>query len=145
MSIEIIENMWSEDCVIDKTDLSQATRHSVEIHAKYLKYYNAANRRLRELEAEKARLTLLKNDYYLGNLDAQTLKENNWSPQKRLILKSDLEMYLNADREIINLNLKIGEMQQTVKFLDSIIRAINNRAFHIKNIIEYEKFINGSN
>jgi len=143
MDIETIENMWSEDSVINELDLTESSKKAAMLHSKYFKIYNRASRVLRNLEAEKARLILIKNDYYQGNLDQTTMRENGWSPFKRTVLKADLPMWLNADRDLIEINQKIQEMQQVTTFLESIIRSINNRHYHIRNILEYEKFING--
>lgn len=143
--LETLEKMWTEDSPINQTDLTDTTLATVKLHSKYMKYYNAAKLQLKRLESDKDKLLLLKTDYYLGNLDHQTLKDNNWSPNKRVILKTDLPLHMNADNEIIAANLKIAEVTQVVTFLDSVIRSINNRGFHIKNILDYEKFINGTN
>ena len=141
--LELIEKEWGEDSQIEEIDLSAETRKTAKLHNKYHKYYNGACRRLKELESERARLTFLKTDYYLGNLDKDTLQEKGWKPFKRVVIKTDLPLFLAADEEMIALNLKISDQDQVVKFLESIIRSINNRGYHIRNIIDYEKFING--
>jgi hypothetical protein len=49
-------------------------------------------------------------------------------------------MYIEADQDIIKLNLRIAMQQEKVDALESIIRSINNRGFLIKNAIEFAKF-----
>lgn len=142
-NLEKIEIMWAEDCKIDKTDLSEASRDIPKFHSKYFQLLNRAKRKLIELDAAYSKLVLLKNDYYLGMLDQQTLKEYGWTPNKRTILKADLQTHIAADNDIISLTEKIQIAKQTVDFLESIIRHINTRQFIIKNIIEHEKFTNG--
>ena len=50
---------------------------------------------------------------------------------------------IDADDDIRKLHFKIAYIEQTLAFLDSVLRQINNRSFQIKNAIEWEKFKNG--
>lgn len=143
-NLEKIEIMWAEDCKIDKLDLIGASYDIPKLHSKYFQLLNKARSKLNILEAALAKLTLLKNDYYTNMMDKDTLKELNWPPNKRLILKADLPIHLAADDDIIEITRNIQVVKQTIDFLESIIRHINNRNFIIKNIIEYEKFTQGS-
>ena len=60
-----------------------------------------------------------------------------------MILKSDLAMYVEADKDIINISLKIGLQQEKIQILDSIMKVIMNRSFPINAAITWQKFING--
>jgi hypothetical protein len=53
-------------------------------------------------------------------------------------------MYLESDKDIINLSLKIGLQEAVVEYLESIIKQINNRNFILKNILDWEKFRTGA-
>ncbi len=143
MFVDKVEAEWAVDSKIDLTDLGGVSSKTLELHSKYFKYYNSAKARLRALKGEAAQLKLLKTDYYLGNLDHETLKEKGWKPQQRLVLKTDLNLFLDADPDIIEKNLKISELDDAIYFIDNIIRNINNRGFHVKNILENQKFLNG--
>lgn len=143
MTLEDIENMWAQDCKINLLNLEQSSADTYELHSKYSKIWNAAKLHLSKLENEKNRLTLIKNDYYTGNLDHQTMKENKWKPYARTVLKAELPTYVAADNDIIELNLRIATFNQIVSFVESILRTVQNRQFHIKNIIDNRKFVNG--
>ena len=56
------------------------------------------------------------------------------------VLKSDLNMYLDSDKDVIKHMYKIEYQKEKIDFLESVIRTINNRGFHIKNAIDWEKF-----
>jgi len=142
MNLEQIEQMWEVDCRIDLTDLGRSTADAAEMHHKYSKLHNGAKIRLAQLEGERNRMILLKTDYFMGNVDKKTLDENGWRPFQRTVLKSDLPVYLQADEDMILLNLKVATIQQIISFLESIIRTLNNRDFKIKNILEERKFLN---
>lgn len=141
--IDNIESEWAVDSKIDPLDLERSSIAKYELHSKYSKYHNGAKRRLVQLQNEKSKLLMHKNDYFMGNIDHATLKEFGWKPNARVYLKTDLPMFIAADDDIIAINLKIAEVDQIVSFLDSIIRMINNRDFTIKNIIENRKFLSG--
>jgi len=70
----------------------------------------------------------------------EELKEHGWQPFQLNVLKSDVPMHIEADQDIINLNLKIAMQQEKVDVLESIIKSIKDRGFQIKNAIEFEKF-----
>jgi hypothetical protein len=48
-----------------------------------------------------------------------------------------------SDKEIIEMNLRIGYQLEKIELLDSIIKSIMNRNFIIKNAIEWTKFTQG--
>jgi hypothetical protein len=82
----------------------------------------------------------LKYDYYRGILPEEDLKENGWQPFQLNVLKSEVTMYIESDKDIIKMNLRLAHQQEKVDVLDSIIKSIKDRGFQIKNAIEYEKF-----
>lgn len=143
--IEQIEEMWSKDCLIDPLNLQQSSIDTYRLHSKYFKMLNTLKSKLFSLDSEKNKLISIKTDYYLGNLDIETIRVKNWKPFKRVILKADLQQHISADDEVISLNLKLNDVKIAIEFTDSIIRTINNRGFHIKNILEDRRFINGGN
>lgn len=143
-NIETIEAEWALDSKIDLTDLDNTTKKTIDLHQKYFKYYNFTKASLRIMKGARDKLVLLKTDYFLGQLDKGTLDEHGWRPNKRLILKGDLPMHLAADDEIIEMNLEVAKLEDTIFFLENIInKQINTRQFHIKNILENRKFLNG--
>ena len=143
LTIEHIEKQWAEDSKIDKTDLNTDSAGQLELHNKYHKLLNYVRKHLRLTQAERSRLVNLKTDYYTNQLPPQQLKELGWVPNPRLIIKADLERHLEADEDIININLRIGDLNDMVSFAEGIIRAIYQKPFITKNIIENNKFING--
>jgi hypothetical protein len=72
------------------------------------------------------------------------LSEYGWEPQPLKILKSDVPSYVDSDKDVINLSLKIGTQQEKVDYLESIIRMITNRGFQLKTIVDWERFRTGA-
>lgn len=141
--LDKIEALWEQDCVIDKTDLTASQIDTAKLHAKYFKIMNKLQIHLNKLYAKKDTFIHLKTDYFKGFLDKETMDKMGWKPFKRTILNSDIPGFIAADQEMIAINLEIQETQQCIKFLESIVRMINNRGYAIRNIIDHEKFING--
>ena len=53
-------------------------------------------------------------------------------------------MYMEADREIVSLNLRIGYQLEKIDLLESIIKMVMNRNFQIKSAIDWIKFEQGA-
>ena len=73
-------------------------------------------------------------------MSEEDLKGRGWEPNPLRILKSDLGVYIDSDKDIITHNMKIAYQKEKIDFLESVIKTINIRGFHIKNAIDWEKF-----
>ena len=62
------------------------------------------------------------------------------APDFKLTTKEEINMFIEADEDVRKLQLKIDYIEQTILFLDSVLRQINNRNYQIKNAIDWEKF-----
>lgn len=140
MKLDEIHDMWSADCEVDRTELGEESLKIPKLHSKYLRIFTEERLLLRRLEEERKELARTKFDYYRGILPEDELKANGWEPFRLNVLKTDIPTYIEADSDIIKLNLRVAMQQEKVDTLESIIRTINNRGYLIKNAIEYEKF-----
>ena len=142
MKIEDIFEEWKKDSEIDKTELGDEALKIPKLHHKYFQHYINEKMLLRKYESEFKKLKLDKHEFY-----AQGPNENtppNWKlPPRGMILKSDIPMYMDADKEIIDMSLKIGFQQEKIEFLDSILKTLNNRGYNIKTAVDWIKFTNG--
>tara|TARA_A100001515_G_scaffold134879_1_gene125387 strand:- start:154 stop:588 length:435 start_codon:yes stop_codon:yes gene_type:complete len=143
MKLETIYEHWSSDSKIDRTELGNESIKIPQLHAKYFKFYSEERLRLKQYESEYKILYKRKFEYYMGTMDEGEQKNLGWEPQLLKILRTDLPTYIDADQDIINLNLKISMQKEKIDVLDNIIRTINNRGFQIKNVIDWEKFKTG--
>jgi len=140
MRLEEIMDTWAEDCQVNRLELGEESLKLPKLHSKYLRIFTEERLMLRRLEGERKELILTKHDYYRGVMPEEDLRANGWEPFRLSVLKSDIPMYMEADQDIIKLNLRIAMQQEKVDALESIIRSINNRGFLIKNAIEFAKF-----
>jgi hypothetical protein len=86
----------------------------------------------------------LKWEYYCGKLSEDQLKELGWEPFDLKILRQDVDIYLDADKDLIELKNKMSIQEEKVDYLSSILKGITNRQFHIRDAISWRKFLNGS-
>jgi hypothetical protein len=61
-------------------------------------------------------------------------------PPQGKILKSEVNNYIEADKDIVNLSLKLGIQHEKIDLLESIIKSLTARGFNIKAAIEWERF-----
>jgi hypothetical protein len=143
MDIEEIEKMWAEDAKIDETNIGRESTNIPQLHAKYYKLYFRSVMKLNKSKAELKVLEKDKIEYYNGSMAQEDLKDRGWKPNPLKILRSDMDKYIQADPDIINLCLKIDYHNGTSKFLEDVIRQINNRNFILKNYVDWAKFQSG--
>jgi hypothetical protein len=142
MKIEDIFEEWKKDSEIDKTELGDEALKIPKLHHKYFQHYINEKMLLRKYESEFKKLKLDKHEFYTQGPNENT--PPNWKlPPRGMILKSDIPMYMDADKEIIDMSLKIGFQQEKIEFLDSILKTLNNRGYNIKTAVDWIKFTNG--
>jgi len=140
MSIDELFELWKKDSEIDRSELGEASAIIPQLHYKYYKIFAQERLKLRKLEAEYKVLYKDIWEYFQGNMSEEDLKGRGWEPNPLRILKSDLGVYIDSDKDIITHNMKIAYQKEKIDFLESVIKTINIRGFHIKNAIDWEKF-----
>lgn len=143
MDIEDVEKMWAADSEIDETNLIRESSKIPLLHAKYYKIYYRASLRATKLRYELRELERAKTEYYNGTMAPEDLKERGWKPNPLKILRQDINRYIESDKDIVELSLKIEYQSSLAKFLEDIIKQINNRNFIIRNMVDLLKFQQG--
>lgn len=137
-----IEKEWLADAKIDSTQLDQESLKTPLIHAKWLKLYTDERMKLKIQKANLAKLKLEKYRFYLEGSSEES-RARGWEHPGSKILKSDVEMFLDADPDLVKSNIAIAETEERIQFLDQVIRCINNRGFQIKNAIDWLRWSSG--
>jgi hypothetical protein len=145
-----IKEEWLQDSYIDfqfknKQYSEDLAKLSLEIpfqHNKYLNHYTDLNQIKTSLEFEIRKLVREKREYYGGEADAKVYAEKPFGTSIKTADK--MRVYLESDEDIINLEAKIKFIDQMLHYLDHVLKMISQRNYHVKNAIEWEKFINGS-
>lgn len=143
MKIETIYEMWAEDSNIDRMDLGEESLKISSLHQKYSQIFAHEKIQLRKYEAQLKVLKLEKYEFYTQGPTQET-QEKGWElPAIGKVIRSDVQQYIEADKDVIHLTLRIGIQNEKISLLDSIIKNIFNRGFQIKNAIDWMKYASG--
>jgi hypothetical protein len=143
MKLESIFELWEHDSKINRDELDRESLDASKLHQKYHKIYTQERMLLRKYEIELKLLRLEKFEFYTQGPTRET-QEKGWVlPPIGKILKADAGNYVDADKDIVELTLKVGIQHEKIELLESIIKSIMNRGFQIKNAIDFMKFQSG--
>jgi hypothetical protein len=144
MKLEALLNEWKADSVIDRTELGDSAAEISKLHAKYLRYFTDEKLRHILLMSKMKQLRLAKHEHYTQGASKETLAKGWTMPPRGAVLKTDAPMYLEADKEIGDLQVQIDVSQVKLDAMESIIKAINNRGYIIRDMIDWARWTGGA-
>ena len=77
-------------------------------------------------------------------MSQEELDERNWEPFDLVVLKTDIDKFLNSDEDIIKISNKILFQREKVNYLENVVKIVNNRQWSIRSVIDWIKFTNGA-
>ena len=134
MDFDKIIEEWKQDCPIDDTTLDKESVKIPTLHGKYLELHSREKIFLNYLEVEYKKLYKERWEYYSGKAE---------KPFQLKLLKTDLHIYLDSDDKLCELKEKIDTQKQKVSYVESVIKSLETRSFHITNAINWRKFTAG--
>ena len=134
MDFDKIIEEWKHDCPIDDTTLDKESVKIPTLHGKYLELHSREKIFLNYLQVEYKKLYREKWEYYSGKAE---------KPFQLKLLKTDLYIYLDSDDKLCELKEKIDTQKQKVSYVESVIKSLETRSFHITNAINWRKFTAG--
>src|SRR5579872_1177498 len=140
MQLKDLIESWKIDAKVDSTEPGKELLKIPNLHARYaeqLAYHSLA---MKSKRAEYYSLKKVKIDYYNGRMDAAELAKRGWQPFA-LILKTDLNTYLDADPDLQDHLYRIALHEETIVFLGSVLKELNNRSFEIRGFCEWQKYL----
>ena len=138
MTLEELKQESYKDLPINKVEnIDQESFFNQEIKAKWLDYKSRFELLLARSKGDYQVMYREKWEYYGGKADAKIYAAK---PFDLKVLKTDLQMYIASDSDIIDLSNKIAYLETTIKFIDGVIRSIDNRGWDIKNAISWKQF-----
>ena len=140
MKLEDIQNLWRNDSEIDRSELGEASLSIPQLHSKYFNIFSDERLTLRKYESDYKKLYKQKFEYYNGTMSEEELRENGIEPFQLKILRSDINVYIQADSDLNQLELRIDMQKEKVEFLESIIKNLPARGYQINAAISWEKF-----
>lgn len=143
MNFDKIKEMAEKDLAIDDTELGNESTRIPQLHNKYLVIFHDERLVLRKAQADYRTLRKDKWEYYTGKMSQERLTELGWQPFQSKILRNDLDVYMDSDKDLSSLQVKIEYQQEKVDYLESVLKGISQRHWVIRNSIEWRKFTNG--
>ena len=127
-----------EDLAIVRLEnLDQESYKNQNIKPKWLEYKSRFELLKTQAHIKYTKLYREKWEYYGGKSEAKVYAAK---PFDIKVLKNDLQMYINADDDIIELQSKITYYEVIIKYIDGIIKSIDNRGWDIRNAQDWKKF-----
>lgn len=134
VTLETIKRMWREDCKINQDKLQEESLRIPELHAKYHEILcNMALLKVKceiDLKCKKRK----KNDTLRGRV------ENPDDIPNVIYSSRELPEVIDTDKEVSELSLKLEYYNVTIDYLKDIVKMIHSRNYHIRNVIEHQKF-----
>ena len=143
MSTYDISEVWAVDCKIDETNLAGESKRIPELHSKYYSMYYKEALRVKKLKYDYKELELAKREYYDGSMAEEDLRDRGWKPFLKKVIRQDMDKFVQADKDIIAMSLKMDYHATRANFLEDIIKTIHSRNFVVKNMIDILKFQHG--
>lgn len=138
MKLEELQNEARSDlAIMDQEKLDQESYKNQNIKPKWLEYKTKYDQLLIMAKANHQRMYREKWEYYGGKADAKVYAAK---PFDLKVLKTDLQMYINSDEDILNLQGKIAYYESIIKYIEGVIKSIDNRGWDIRNATEWKKF-----
>jgi len=138
MTLEELKQESYKDLPINKVEnIDQESFFNQEIKAKWLDYKSRFELLLARSKGDYQVMYREKWEYYGGKADAKVYAAK---PFDLKVLKTDLQIYISSDSDVIELSNKIAYLETTIKFIDGVIKSIDNRGWDIKHAITWKQF-----
>ena len=138
MKLEELQSEAKQDLhIVDQERLDQESYKNQNIKPKWLEYRTKYDQLLIMAKANHQKMYREKWEYYGGKADAKVYAAK---PFDLKVLKTDLQMYINSDDEILALQGKIAYYESIIKYIDGVIKSIDNRGRDIRNATDWKKF-----
>ena len=138
MNLETIQEMWEKDSKIDDVMLDESSLKIPQLHQKYLTLYNEFSLLSRKTKQQLKTLEHKKWLYYSG-------KEvpDDAEPFPYKVIKSDIQNWMGVDKDIQTMEMKVEYYDVILNSLTEILRQVHQMTYHIKQCIEWRRFVNG--
>ena len=138
LDLEGIQEMWKKDSDIDRDNLHEESLKIPSLHAKYFELYNTIFLLRKKAEQQRKNIRHERYEYYSGKADPDTYIQNPFP--KKVRDKDTMQKYLDADEKLSSVSLKIDYYDTMLVYIESILKQVSNRTYHIKNAIEFIRF-----
>jgi hypothetical protein len=146
LNIESLMEMWKKDSVLNLslTEIKDEFTRIPLLHSKYLDILIHSRLMLKKNQDKYYKMKKLKWEYYTGKLDEDTMKEYGWEPFA-MKLKSDIAIYIDADEDLQKIKSSMYLCEQMIDFCDKVLGELKARTFQLRDVITWERLVQGAN
>lgn len=137
-------DMVTQDLEFDKTELDTESLKTPQLHNKYLILFSQEKLKLEQVLSEKKISRRDKWLYYTGKMSEEELKEKGWESCNLVILKTDVDRFIDSDIDIIKLEARVTLQREMVNYIENVIKIISNRQWNIRSALDWIKFTQGA-
>jgi hypothetical protein len=141
-NLEQILKYWDTDSNMDQTEPSKELLKIPVLHSKYLNILTKHKIASKKAHFDYLRMRKIKWEYFTGKMSKEELDEYGWEPFQ-FALKSDINTYLEADKDLIKLLEKKVYHEEVVSVVESIMAELKQRTWQLRDFISWEKFVGG--
>ena len=123
--------------VTNDEHIDQESYKNQVIKQKWLDFKSDFELMLIKARTDHQQLYREKWEYYGGKADAKVYAAK---PFDIKVMKTDLQMYVQSDEDILRLQNKIGYYETCVDYCKGVIKSIDNRGWDIRNATDWKKF-----
>jgi hypothetical protein len=141
IDLPTLQKMWEKDSKIDIDNLHNESLNIPVLHAKYYDIYNNLMLLRKKSEQQKKNIRHERYEYYSGKADPDIYIKDPFP--KKIRDKDTLQKYLDADERLSGVSLKCEYYDVMLKYIEEILKQINQRNYIIKNSIDFMRFSSG--
>ena len=144
VKIDALMDEWSEDTVIDSTNVDLELLKIGHLHSKYLNIMSYHRHVVRKTEADYKDMKEIRREYIEGKSDKETLEQYGWEQFQGnpISMRTAQESKLEHDPVLTKILLKKVAHEEIVSFCESVLRSLNNRSWDLKSYVDYQKWAN---
>ena len=140
MDLETIQQMWEKDSKIDDVMLDESSLRIPQLHHKYLTLHNEYSLLSKKASQELKKLEHRKWLYYSGKAPPEDYEDQ---PFDYKVIKSDVPHWVGVDDQVMKIEMKLEYYGVVLHSLSDILKQIHQMTYHIKQCIEWRRFVNG--
>jgi hypothetical protein len=145
VKLEQIIEYWKKDGQIDESKPHQELINTPILHAKYVEILSQHRLAAQKAKFDYSKMKKIRREYYLGNLDKETLDEYNWEQfDLKIGTKGNIDLYLESDDYLIRLLEKKAYYEECIFICESILKELNNRTWQLREYLTYHRFLAGN-
>ena len=137
MTLDELQSIVAKELRVNDERLDSESLKNQELYAKYLEHKSRFELLSHKARADYKRVYKEKWEYYGGKADAKVYASK---PFDLKVLKTDLHIYIESDKDILKAEHKIAYLETVIKYIDGVLKSIQSRGWDIKNAISWKQF-----